>query len=135
MTREPVILYVDDDPFSCQVMELLLIRKLQFKNVTIFESSADFMGRLAGLAPQPDVFLLDIHMEPHDGFALLKMLRQHPDYQSAKIVALTASVMNEEVEQLKRAGFDSVLAKPVDQATFPSSLSRILAGENIWTVI
>jgi CheY-like chemotaxis protein len=135
MTNEPVILYVEDDPFSCQVMELLLIRKLQFKSVTIFESSANFMQRLGALPKKPDVFLLDIHMEPHDGFDLLKMLRAHPDYGTSKIVALTASVMNEEVEQLRRAGFDSVLAKPVDQSTFPMSLKRILDGENIWTVI
>lgn len=134
MPGEPVILYVEDDPLSRKVMELLLIRKMQLANVFIFDSSEDFLSRLETLPKKPDLFLLDIHLEPDDGFRLLEMLRAHPAYEDAKIVALTASVMNEEVEQLRRAGFDSVLAKPIDQMTFPDSLNRIISGENVWNI-
>jgi CheY-like chemotaxis protein len=50
------------------------------------------------------------------------------------VVALTASVMNEEVERLKKAGFNGVLAKPIDQQAFPGVITRILNGEHIWNV-
>ena len=135
MDSESTILYVEDDPFSRQVMELILTRKMKFRHVTIFDSSDDFMDRLQELPQRPDLIFLDIHMEPHDGFALLNMVRAHGDYDETIIVAVTASVMNEEVDQLKSAGFDSVVAKPIDQQTFPDILTRILSGERIWTVM
>lgn len=134
MDADIAILYVEDDPMSRQVMELLLVRKMHFKQVTIFETSDDFMNRLRALPKKPQVFLLDIHIEPLDGFELIHLLRSDPDYSQARIVALTASVMNEEVNQLKRAGFDGVLAKPVDQLAFPDTFNRILNGEHIWNV-
>jgi CheY-like chemotaxis protein len=51
------------------------------------------------------------------------------------VVALTASVMNEEVEQLRAAGFHSCLAKPIDIDTFPDVLNRILDGESVWRIL
>jgi chemotaxis family two-component system sensor kinase Cph1 len=132
---EPIFLYVEDDPMSRQVMRLLLMRTLGYTQLTIFEDSTDFTARLEALPAKPNVIFLDIHMRPYDGFALLKMLREMPDYQNAKIVALTASVMNEEVEQLQQAGFDAGIAKPVSQKVFPELLNAILQGDHIWHVV
>jgi CheY-like chemotaxis protein len=103
--------------------------------LTIFEDSANFMARVEGLDVKPDVFFLDIHVRPHDGFAMLKMLREHPDYRDAKVIALTASVMNEEVEELRLAGFDGGIAKPIDQNVFPDLVALILKGERVWHVL
>jgi hypothetical protein len=50
-------------------------------------------------------------------------------------VALTASVMNEEVHKLREAGFHSVIAKPIDVDTFPDLLHRIVGGETVWRII
>jgi DNA-binding NarL/FixJ family response regulator len=43
--------------------------------------------------------------------------------------------MNEEVQQLRMAGFDGCLAKPIDLETFPETLDRIIAGEVLWRVM
>ena len=51
------------------------------------------------------------------------------------IIALTASVMREEVRKLMSAGFNGCLAKPIDLATFPDTLRRIMAGEAVWCAI
>jgi two-component system sensor histidine kinase TorS len=51
------------------------------------------------------------------------------------IVALTASVMNEEVEQLKDAGFNGVIPKPIDMDGFPDLIEAILDGKDVWRVI
>jgi CheY-like chemotaxis protein len=80
------------------------------------------------------VIFLDIHMTPYDGFTVLKMLRSHERYRQAKIVAVTASVMNEEVELLKAAGFDGALAKPIDPEFCPEFIKRIISGERVWHV-
>ncbi len=131
---DPVILYFEDDPLSRDVMRACLTRGLGYHNVTIFEDSSDFEGRLAGLSLRPDVIFLDIHMEPIDGFAMLRLIRQSGAYQATKVIALTASVMNEEVKMLKEAGFDGVISKPLDYDIFPTVLRRILNGEQVWHI-
>jgi two-component system cell cycle response regulator DivK len=102
--------------------------------VLIFEDSANFEERLDSVGSKPDVVFLDIHIEPVDGFEMLRLIRRSETYQSTKVIALTASVMNEEVKMLKEAGFDGVIAKPLDYDTFPNVLHRILKGEQVWHV-
>jgi CheY-like chemotaxis protein len=135
MNKETALLYVEDDVQSCEIMQLLIQEILGLPNLVIFEDSADFMERVTQLIPQPDVILLDIHVHPHDGFSMLNMLRNHPDYHQKPIVALTASVMNEEIQQLQDAGFDGIIAKPINMDTFPETLTRIMNGERIWHVL
>lgn len=133
--KKPVILYVEDDAGSRKTMQLLVERMLQFPGLTILEDSTDFAAKIEALDPHPDLVLLDIHVAPYNGFDMLKMLRETTAYQKTPIVALTASVMNEEVQQLKSAGFDSVIAKPINIDTFPQLIQRIINGEQIWTVM
>jgi len=131
---EPIILYVEDDELSREVMYTLLTRGLGYSSVIVFENSGDFALELDTLSTIPDVIFLDIHMEPIDGFTLLRLIRQRIKYNSTRVVALTASVMNEEVKKLKDAGFNGVIAKPLNYETFPNALRRILDKEDIWSV-
>jgi CheY-like chemotaxis protein len=131
----PAILYVEDDPRSRKVMNLLLGRQMGLSHFTILEDSTDFLVRAEALQPKPDVVLLDIHMHPYNGFQMLTMLRESNKFKDTPVVALTASVMNEEVQSLKDAGFHGIIAKPIDTATFPGILNRVLSGELIWRVI
>jgi CheY-like chemotaxis protein len=130
----PTFVYVENDPLSREVMKTMFTRGLGYPVITLFENSADFVDKLAALAQKPDVIFLDIHMEPLDGFALLEVIRQNEHYRSTQVVALTASVMNEEVKKLREAGFDGVIAKPINYDIFPSVLERILKGEEVWNV-
>ncbi len=131
---DPIIFYIEDDELSREVMHTLLTRGLGYTSVTIFESSSEFELKLDTLTTIPDVIFLDIHMEPTDGFTILNLLRQRTKYDSTRVVALTASVMNEEVKKLKDAGFNGVIAKPLNYETFPNALLRILDKEDIWSV-
>jgi two-component system chemotaxis response regulator CheY len=130
----PAILYVEDDWQSRMVMQILLEEEVGLSHVYLFEDSQDFLARAEALQPRPDLILLDIHVRPDDGFTMLAKLRASAIYQHTPVVALTASVMNEEVARLREAGFTSVIAKPIDQETFPAYLSRILSGEPIWHI-
>lgn len=132
---EPVILYVEDDSKSRRVMQLLLVNIMKLTYVTMFADSTDFLVRATALEPKPDVIFLDIHVAPHNGFQMLEMLRSSEHFAGTRILALTASVMNEEVQQLKAAGFDGCLAKPIDTDTFPELLARISRGEALWHII
>jgi CheY-like chemotaxis protein len=131
---QPVVLYVEDDARSRKLMAMLLKGRMKLPHVTILEDSQDFLDHVDALDPKPDLILLDIHMKPHNGFEMLEMLRQLEWVNGIPIVALTASVMNEEVQQLRSAGFNGCLAKPIDLDSFPETLERILDGESIWRI-
>jgi len=135
MNPKTAVLYVEDDPLSRKVMQLLLKGRMQLSHVTILEDSTDFLNKVEALDPKPEVIFLDIHVKPYDGFQMLEMLREKEWINGTLIVALTASVMNEEVQRLRTAGFHSCLAKPIDLDTFPDTFNQILNGETIWRII
>ena len=135
MTNQPAVLYVEDDAQSRKLMAMLLKGRMKLPHVTILEDSQNFLENVKALDPKPDLILLDIHMKPYSGFEMLCMLRQLEWVNGTPIVALTASVMNEEVQQLQDAGFNGCLAKPIDLETFPETLERVLAGETIWRIL
>ncbi|MBX3063218.1 MAG: response regulator [Anaerolineae bacterium] len=133
IAQQPAVLYVEDDLSSRQIMQILLEAEMGLREVTIFEDSHDFLSRVAALPHRPDIVLLDIHVPPHSGFEMLQMLRQN-GFEKTPIVALTASVMNEEIARLRTAGFNGVVSKPVDLDTFPQMLKRLLNGESVWRI-
>lgn len=135
MSDEISVLYVEDDPQSRRLMKMLLSGRMGLQNVTIFEDSEGFLERVNALEPKPTLIFLDIHVKPFNGFEMLEMLRLQAWTGDVAIVALTASVMSEEIQQLTTAGFDGCLAKPIDMTTFPDTLRRLVRGESIWSVM
>jgi two-component system cell cycle response regulator DivK len=134
MSSKKTILYVEDDANSRKVMSVLVNTLDSPLDLIIFEDSSKFLERIDALENTPDLILLDIHVTPYDGFSMLKMLREQERYAKQMVIALTASVMNEEINKLKEAGFDGVLGKPLNFASFPDRMKRILAGERIWSI-
>ena len=128
------LLCVEDDPSNRLVMKLLVEKTLNPKYYAIFEDSADFIPRMRTLPLRPDIILLDIHVTPFHGFQMLQMIREDSIYSDSKVVALTASVMNEEVEKLRKSGFDGAIGKPISLSAFPIVIERIIKGESIWQV-
>jgi CheY-like chemotaxis protein len=135
MISKKLLLYVEDDPGSRKVMLLLVNGLVDSVELVIFEDSVDFLEKVDNLDRAPDAFLLDIHVIPHDGFSMIQMLRASDRYAEKMIIALTASVMNEEINKLKDAGFDGVLPKPLNFHTLPETIGKILSGERIWTLL
>jgi CheY-like chemotaxis protein len=128
-------LYVEDDSLSWEIMQMIMGSAMGVRNLTIFKGSEDFMARVKALPHKPDIIMLDIHIGPYDGFEMLAMLRADADYDSSRIVALTASVMSEEVERLRAAGFDGAIAKPLSVQAFPALMEQIINGENVWYIV
>jgi CheY-like chemotaxis protein len=125
---------VEDDSSNRLVMKLLVEKTLNVRYYAIFEDSTDFLPRVRSLPVRPNIILLDIHVSPFNGFQMLNMIREDPVYFDTKVVALTASVMNEEVEKLRKSGFDGAIGKPITLSTFPVVIERIMNGESIWQV-
>ncbi|MCU0463912.1 MAG: response regulator [Anaerolineae bacterium] len=128
------VLYVEDDAYSREVLLMSSQMAPGFMDVTIYPDSENFEQKALLSGTAWDMILLDIHVRPITGFEMLKLIRQYPQFDNIPVVALTASVMNEEVQTLKEAGFDSILSKPIDLDNFTDMLARIMHGEKIWYV-
>ena len=133
-SQQPILVYVEDDEASIFVMKMVVERVMGLPELYVLKSRADFVQQVKGLGVVPDVFLLDIQMKPYDGVELLAMLRSDPQFINSKVVALTASVTNEEVSLLKSGGFDGAIAKPLNIDVFPDLITRIIDGEQIWYI-
>jgi len=132
--QQPVLVYVEDDEASILVMKMVVERVMGLPTLHVLQNRADFVQQVKGLGVVPDVFLLDIQMKPYDGVELLSMLRGDPQFKCSKVVALTASVTNEEVSLLKSGGFDGAIAKPLNIDAFPDLIARIINGEHVWYI-
>jgi len=132
--KNPILVYVEDDENSIFVMKMVVERVMKLPTLHVLESRADFVQQVKKLNVVPDVFLLDIQMKPFGGVELLAMLRKDPMYEHSKVIALTASVTNEEVSLLKSGGFDGAIAKPLNIEVFPDLIARIIKGEHVWYI-
>lgn len=131
---QPSFLFVDDDAYSREVLQVILGKVMGYTDVIAFEDSKDFMERLKNLPRIPDVIFLDIQIQPLDGYEMLKLVRSDPTYQNSKVVALTASIMPSDVAHLQQVGFDGLIGKPLVHKIFPGLLRKLLAGEGIWYI-
>ena len=134
-SQQPILVYVEDDEASILVMKMVVERVMGLPALHVLQSRADFVQQVKGLGVVPDVFLLDIQMKPYDGVELLSMLRGNPQFKCSKVVALTASVTNEEVSLLKSGGFDGAIAKPLNIEAFPDLIAKIMDGESVWYIV
>ena len=70
---------------------------------------------------EPDVILMDLHMPNMDGTEATERLRA--EGYPGRILALTASVMDEDREACLRAGMDGFLTKPVGRGELSRALT------------
>jgi CheY-like chemotaxis protein len=130
----PAILYVDDDPMSRDVLQILFHKVMGIPDLYLLPNSENFSEQVAALPRVPDVVFLDIQVRPLNGYEMLAYLRQQPAYANTPIIALTANVMASDVDQMKAAGFSGLIAKPITNRLFPLLFKKILAGESIWYI-
>ncbi len=75
-----------------------------------------------------DLILMDIRMPVMDGYQASEKIKA---FSNVPIIALTASVMQDEYERAKSIYFDGYLRKPVLQADLIAELMRFLPFESL----
>ena len=76
-----------------------------------------------------DAVLMDMRMPVLDGLAATRSIRAlaRPDAQSVPIIAMTANVFAEDVEQSLQAGMNAHLGKPIEPEKLYKTLARLIA--------
>ena len=121
-----LILIVEDNDKN-----LKLVRDvLQVKGYDTIEAGTAEDGiRLAG-ERHPDLILMDIQLPGMSGIDALRVLRANPATAAIPVIAVTASVMQQDRSQITEAGFDGYIAKPLDLRPFLESVRAMLARGN-----
>lgn len=122
------ILIIEDDQDSLLVTQ----RLLQLAGVTQIASFRSGSEALASLKGPVNLVLLDVQLGHEDGRLLAQKLRQDKRLVSATLVALTANVLPEEVQQIREAGFDGLIGKPLSFEHFAEQLQQLLDGQSVW---
>ncbi len=73
-----------------------------------------------------DVVLMDIYMPEMGGVEATQVIRSKPDsyFQELPIIALTASMLRTEVDDMEKAGMNDYILKPFDPKNLFDKLSR-----------
>jgi two-component system cell cycle response regulator DivK len=118
-----LILIIEDNDKN-----LKLVRDvLQVKGYDTIEAGTAEDGiRLAG-ERHPDLILMDIQLPGMSGIDALRVLRANPATAAIPVIAVTASVMQQDRSQITEAGFDGYIAKPLDLKPFLESVRSMLA--------
>lgn len=75
---------------------------------------------------QPHFIWMDIRMPVMDGYEATRQIRALPGGDSVKIVALTASVFQERLADILKAGCDDILSKPYEESQLFQLMGKLL---------
>jgi len=116
------ILVVEDNDMNQE-----LIRELLAKNRVDLSMAAN--GKEAVdmvLEGAFDAVLMDCHMPVMDGYEATRAIRRDARFENLPIIALTASVMTEDVHKAIETGMNDHIAKPIVPETFYITLAKWL---------
>lgn len=108
------ILIVEDNPRN-----LKLVRDvLQVKGYATLEAGTAEDGVRIAVEEKPDLVLMDIHLPGMNGIDALRVLRGDPATAAIPVIAVTASVMQDDRRMIMEAGFNAYVGKPINLREF-----------------
>src|SRR5437660_638440 len=113
-----LILIVEDNEKNLQLVRDVL----QVKGFSTLEAGTAEDGITLARERKPDLILMDIHLPGMSGIEALKVLRGEAATAAIPVIAVTASVMQQDRKQITAAGFDADVGKPINQ---PELFARV----------
>lgn len=124
------ILAADDVPQNLELLTLMLTR--QGHRVTSAVNGQEALNRFAD--GSFDLVLLDVHMPLLDGLGAARAMRAlelKRGLNGTPIIALTASVMEEDRRACRDAGMEGFATKPIDLEQLTLEMARVTGSELI----
>jgi len=123
-TKNIHILLAEDNKVN-QLVAIKQLKKLGYNNVDIVSNGIEAVEAWKRL--KPAVILMDCYMPGMDGYGAARKIRELEEelsVQPTQIIAMTASVMEEDREQCVAAGMDGFIAKPVNRTDLSALLEH-----------
>ena len=119
------VLIVDDYPDNRLILKLQLER-VGFK---VFEAGDGLESVAMFERYLPELVLMDVIMPRMGGAEAIRRIRALPGGLEAKIISISASVLNEHMKELKAAGTDEFLLKPTREWLLLEHIGCLLGVE------
>jgi two-component system, cell cycle response regulator DivK len=119
-----VILIVEDNDKNMKLVRDVL----QVDGYTTLEAVTGEDGVALAQQHKPDLILMDIQLPGINGIEALRVLRADPATASIPIIAVTASVMQQDRKMITEAGFDAYVGKPLNLKEFREAVRHGLEG-------
>ncbi|HEO8483074.1 ATP-binding protein [Stenotrophomonas maltophilia] len=123
--RQARVLVIEDHPTN-QAMMAWRLQQLGVPHVMVGDGQQG-LDRLS--SESFDLVITDCRMPVLDGFGFTRLLREREGRNGQPrltVLALTASVLDDDARRCREAGMDEVLAKPLSLATLRTALLRWL---------
>jgi two-component system cell cycle response regulator DivK len=122
MADRPYALIVEDDPES-RVIADRIMKKTGF-NAIFAVDGVEALQQIATYRPR--LVLLDLSMPRLDGWEVARRVRQHPEWDNIRLLAVTAHVAPGDRARALAAGCDDYLSKPYLPADLFAAVTRVL---------
>lgn len=125
-TLTPRILIIDDDPDSCELIELMLQYSGAASQVTSVQTPE--AGLYLAATQRFDLYLLDYRLPGMSGAQACRVIhRMHPD---TPIMFFTGAAFERERQEAIEAGATAYLVKPDDLKKIPETVKRLTGGSD-----
>jgi len=121
-----LVLIVEDNERNLELVRDIL----QAKGHHTLEARTAEEGLKVAYAKIPQLILMDIQLPGMNGIEALKALRAEPGTARIPIVAITASVMESDRQEIMSAGFDGFIEKPITVRSFMDVVEATLGTKN-----
>ena len=119
------IAIVDDEQLILEGVKLLLSIEKSISVTVTSSNGSDFLKSLQNLDSDnfPQIALVDIQMQPMDGFELVGILRQK--YPKLKIIILSSHYKTSVLGYMVKLGVSAFLPKNSDKKTFIEAITQV----------
>lgn len=115
------VLVIEDNAKNMKLFRDLL----QFAGYDTLEAMTGREGLELAVGGRPDLVLLDIQLPDIDGVAVLRGIREQVG-PGLKVLAVSASVMPDDLQRILASGFDGFITKPINIKGFAAAVREAL---------
>ncbi len=119
-----LVLVIEDNHMNAK----LLRDVLQAQGYEVAESTNAEEGLELARARLPALILMDIQLPGMNGDQALRELKRDPSTAAIPVIAVTASVMPMERNQILEAGFDGFQGKPISVKELINEVTSLIGG-------
>ena len=119
------LLLVEDNEFNQEVAINLL--QGQGIEVDLAQNGKQALEKIA--SQRYDGVLMDCQMPVMDGYEATRRIREQPQFRDLPVIAMTANVMQGDLEEARAAGMNDHIAKPINVRDMFNTISKWVAKE------